>query len=133
MRAIRFGPVFVLLLSLACAAQDQQLNPYSEGYLIRIGDELRITVHSEPNLSGWVRVRSDGNIVIRPIGLIRATGQTIEQLRSVVAAKLAKFVETPQVQIEMGDKTAVPSQPRKWLFPPDPSAPYPLPEPSGRS
>ena len=133
MHFFRVGPLSLVLLAVLCAAQDHNANPFGESYLIRPGDELRIIVAGEPELSGSLCVRTDGTITIALVGSIQAAGLTVRQLQVNLAKKLGEFVEAPQVEALLSHKVVPPAWPRKWLTPPERPAPFPLPEPNYRS
>ncbi len=97
----------------AAAAVPQALLDYKpEAYRVGIGDSLYITVWDHPELTspagtqqqssanGRV-VRPDGTLFYPYIGLIHAAGMTVEQLRADLSRKLAKYVEKPQVDVNI--------------------------------
>jgi len=83
-----------------------------EPYRIGIGDSLYITVWDHPELTspagpqqqssanGRV-VRPDGTLFYPYAGIIKASGLTVEQLRSQLSNKLTKYVEKPQVDVSV--------------------------------
>jgi polysaccharide export outer membrane protein len=68
-------------------------------YVIAAGDGIQIFVWRNPELSITVPVRPDGNISVPLIQDVQAAGRTPSQLSEVIAAKLGKFVQEPQVTI----------------------------------
>lgn len=80
-----------------------------ESYLIGAGDRLDITVSNHPELSraSGLRaverlgrlVRTDGRFFFPYAGLIQAEGQTSGQIRSTLAQRMSRFMETPQVDV----------------------------------
>jgi polysaccharide biosynthesis/export protein len=66
-------------------------------YIIQPGDVLTISVWRERDLQGEMAVRPDGGINFPLVGEIVAAGKTIEQLKTDIAAKLAKYVPDPVV------------------------------------
>ena len=121
----RLGPLAVVLFAALCVAAVRGPNRFGESYLIRRGDELQITVTAEPDLSGWVSVRRDGSVTIPLVGSTQAAGQTLREFRLSLTEKLAKFLRTPRVRVDIGDKTAPPARSRKWLSPPERPTPFP--------
>ncbi len=68
-------------------------------YKIGAGDTLQINVWKNDELSGPALVRPDGMISIPLIGDIRAIEMTTDELASVIASKLTKYIRTPQVAV----------------------------------
>jgi polysaccharide export outer membrane protein len=73
----------------------------ADTYVIGPSDVLTVTVWKEQALSGSVLVRPDGMISIPLLGDIQAAGLTPPQLASMIATKLKKFVQDPNVTIEI--------------------------------
>lgn len=80
-------------------------------YKIGPSDVIKITVWNHPeltnpgntsdsNLLGTV-VRSDGNIFYPYIGLVKASGLTVEQLREAIVKKLSKYIKQPQLEVNI--------------------------------
>ncbi|MCK1793693.1 polysaccharide biosynthesis/export family protein [Pseudomonas violetae] len=81
-------------------------------YRIGAGDLIYITVWDHPELtapSGPQQqieangrlVRPDGSLFYPYVGTIAAAGKTIEELRSIIASRLAKVVAEPQVDVSI--------------------------------
>ena len=81
-------------------------------YRIGAGDLIYITVWDHPELtapSGPQQqieangrlVRPDGSLFYPYVGNIEAAGKTIEDLRSIIASRLAKVVAEPQVDVSI--------------------------------
>jgi polysaccharide export outer membrane protein len=95
------------------AAVPQALLDYRpEPYRIGPGDTLYITVwdHAELTSPAGIQqqtvangrlVRSDGTLFYPYVGSIKVEGLTLEELRAQIASKLAKFVERPQVDVNV--------------------------------
>lgn len=90
-----------------------ELLSYKPGaYRIGANDVLYITVWDHPELtapSGAQQqidangrlVRPDGTLFYPYVGNIQAAGKTIEELRKQISDKLAQFVESPQVDLNV--------------------------------
>lgn len=70
-------------------------------YIIGPSDVLTVTVWKEPTFSGSLLVRPDGMISIPLLGDIQATGLTPLQLGNQIAIKLKKFVQDPNVSVDI--------------------------------
>jgi len=71
-------------------------------YLLDSGDQLRIFVYGQPNLSRIYKVDRAGKIMVPLIGLVRAQRRTTYQLAGVIRARLAtQYVRDPQVTVDM--------------------------------
>lgn len=83
-----------------------------EAYKIGPNDVLYITVWDHPELTapsgaqqqidanGRV-VRPDGTIYYPYVGKIDASGKTIEELRAIIAHRLAQYIDSPQVDLSV--------------------------------
>jgi polysaccharide export outer membrane protein len=71
----------------------------ASNYIIGASDVLNVTVWKDPTFSGSVLVRPDGMISIPLLGDIQAAGSTPIQLKEVIAAKLRKYIQDPQVSV----------------------------------
>lgn len=81
-------------------------------YQIGAGDTLYITVWDHPELTSPAGpqqqtlangrlVRPDGTLFYPYVGVLKAAGMTIEQLRATISEKLAAYIEKPQVDISV--------------------------------
>lgn len=71
-------------------------------YLLDTGDQLRILVYGEPNLSRLYTVGHDGKISVPLIGSVSARGKTVHKVKRLIAARLgAQYVRDPQVSVEI--------------------------------
>jgi len=64
-------------------------------------DVLLVRVWREPDLSGPLAVRPDGKITIPLAGEIQAGGLTPEQLTQSIADALSKFINRPEVLVQI--------------------------------
>ena len=76
------------------------------GYVIGLGDVLRVTVWKEPELTGDVTVRLDGMITLPLVGDVPAAGRGPSQLATALAAEIQRFVETPRVTVSVSQATS---------------------------
>ena len=71
-------------------------------YLLDTGDQLRIFVYGQPNLSRGYTVSHGGSITIPLIGRVHARGKTTGQLQNSIRDRLgAEYVRNPQVTVDV--------------------------------
>ena len=70
-------------------------------YTVNPGDVLDVSVWKEDDLQKQVLVRPDGYFSFPLTGDIRASGQTIEQIREAIAARVSRYVPDPVVSVSM--------------------------------
>jgi polysaccharide export outer membrane protein len=86
-----------LSLHLEAFAADE--SPALARYTIQPGDVLSVSVWKEEDLSQEVIVRPDGQISFPLVGEARAAGDTIENLRLLIADRLKKYIPDPVVTV----------------------------------
>ncbi|HET6552273.1 MAG TPA: polysaccharide biosynthesis/export family protein [Dyella sp.] len=111
-------PITPKLIAMDKAAETVQgiapelLSFRPEPYRIGAGDTLYITVWDHPELTSPAGpqqqtlangrlVRSDGTLFYPYVGELKVSGLTIEELRKAISDKLAKYVEKPQVDVNV--------------------------------
>jgi polysaccharide export outer membrane protein len=73
-------------------------------YHLDTGDELRVIVYEQPNLTNLYRVDKGGYIAVPLIGEVPARGRTTEALEQAIAAKLStRFLRDPNVTVEVAE------------------------------
>lgn len=99
--------------SATAAGIDPSLTSYQpDPYRIGAGDSLYITVWEHPELTSPAGsqqqtgangrlVRPDGTLFYPYVGLLKASGMTVEELRQAITDRLTKYVEKPQVDISI--------------------------------
>lgn len=96
----------------AFAIPEALLSYQPESYRIGPGDSLYITVWEHPELTSPAGsqqqtaangrlVRPDGSLFYPYVGTIKADGLTVEELRQEITGKLTKYIEKPQVDINV--------------------------------
>ncbi len=71
-------------------------------YVLGPGDQIRLTVFGESDLSGEFKVGDDGTVALPLIGQIPAKGQTPAQLEKAIAQTLhPDYVRDPNVSVEV--------------------------------
>ena len=100
-------PAFLLLIGKSCVAslhapavraQDRQAE-----YQIGAGDNIRIVVFQNPDLTVETRVTENGTISYPLIGVVRIGGMTLPAAEQVIARALREgnFIQQPQVSIAL--------------------------------
>jgi polysaccharide biosynthesis/export protein len=110
---IRHSPLLRLLLcicSIPVLAQKPLIErhvPAASDYIIGAGDEVSIHVEDLDDISDRpIRIDPNGFIDLPLIGRTEAGGLTIEQLRQQLEKKLAKYITTPQITINLVENRA---------------------------
>jgi polysaccharide export outer membrane protein len=87
------------VIAEAAAAQFQ-----TPEYVVGETDVLRINVWKEPEVSQpSITVRPDGMISLPLLGVVRVTGMTPTEIQQMLAAKLTRFMNKPQVTVSVLD------------------------------
>lgn len=90
---------YALALLLACAHIAPAGADEPEPYRIQPGDVLIVSVWKEQDLMAEVLVRPDGGMSFPLVGDVRASGRTVDELRTLVDERLGKFIPDPSVTI----------------------------------
>jgi protein involved in polysaccharide export with SLBB domain len=73
-----------------------------DGYRLGAGDQIRLVVYDEPNLTGEHRVDGTGSIGVPLIGQVKAGGLTVSEIEKEIASRLSPdFVKDPSINIEV--------------------------------
>lgn len=100
--------VFFALLSSSlaavCAAADPQpaANAAAQSrsaYHLQPGDVIDVSVWKETDLQREVLIRPDGGFTFPLAGEVDASGKSVEEVRSVLAERLKKYVPAPVVTV----------------------------------
>ncbi len=72
-------------------------------YRLGAGDRIRIITFGEEQISGEFRVDDRGNIALPLLGMLRAAGQTPEELDQTIAGRLKRknLLRNPSVSVEV--------------------------------
>lgn len=87
----------------ACTTMAPATDAVSEPveYRLGAGDQIRITVFNEPDLTGPFTVGSQGTIAYPLVGTVRAGGLTVSEFTSTLQTALATYVRNPSVSVEV--------------------------------
>lgn len=89
---------------VAACAEDRTPapQPVTESYTLGTGDQLRVIVFGENDLSGQFTVDDTGYVRLPLIGQVDATGRTLHQFENDIAAKLSQgYLKNPRVSVEV--------------------------------
>lgn len=117
MRMVEITPEFVAGGSntVAAAPVSAELTQYRpQSYQIQPGDTLLVTVWDHPELtapagtqqtaaSNGRLVYPDGTLFYPYVGTLKVEGMTIEELRSTLTTRLAKYLRNPQLDVSVTD------------------------------
>ena len=70
-------------------------------YRLGPGDQLRVTVYNEPELTGQFVVGSQGVISYPLVGDVRASGLTIPEFTDTLRQALLQYIRQPNVSVEV--------------------------------
>ncbi|MCB2135421.1 MAG: polysaccharide biosynthesis/export family protein [Rhodobacteraceae bacterium] len=96
------GLVLALLIVPAAWAQSS--------YRIQAGDVLQMEVLEDPSLNRSLLVLPDGSVSLPLVGTVKASGKSIDSLRSAISSALApNFASAPTVFLSVGQLNAITS------------------------
>lgn len=73
-----------------------------DGYVLGMGDKIRLTVYNQPALSGEFVVDPTGKLALPLITEIKAAGRTVRELEdNITDALQPKYLQDPKVSIEV--------------------------------
>lgn len=81
----------------AAVSESPAVSP--DGYKLRPGDMLQISVWKETDLQGEVLIRPDGGISFALAGELEAAGRTVAELTSMLEGKIRKFIPDAVVTV----------------------------------
>ena len=101
-RGVVMAAAALVVFVLAALAPAHAQSADRAQYILGPGDQVRLTVFGEADLSGEFKVGDDGMVSLPLIGPIQAKGITPPQLEKAIADKLQPdYVKNPNVSIEV--------------------------------
>lgn len=71
----------------------------AQPYRLNVGDEIRVESFTDQQLNRELIIQPDGTITLRLLGQVRATGQTVTQLRDALEKLYLKYYKTPAITV----------------------------------
>jgi polysaccharide biosynthesis/export protein len=90
-------PLFLLVVGAARSAEPEPM----EGYLLRPGDILVVSVWKETDMQGEVLIRPDGGISFALAGEMQAAGHTVAEVTKLLEARVRKYVPDAVVTVSV--------------------------------
>jgi len=85
------------------ASNAPQPGDVASEYRLGPGDQLRVIVFGETELTGQFIVGSQGSISYPLVGEVDAAGRTVAEFTAQLETKLAEFVRAPNVSVEVAN------------------------------
>lgn len=103
-RALLVGLTAAPLLS-ACSTipSTPEAETAPSEYRLGPGDQLRVTVFNEAELTGQFLVGSQGTIAYPLVGEVRAAGLTLAEFTQALQTALSAFIRQPDVSVEVAN------------------------------
>lgn len=98
LRLVSLPVLVAVLLPLAAAAQTAD-----QGYYVKPGDVLQISVWGEPELQGPALVGPDGTFSFPLVGHVDANGKTAAELQEIVVERLSAYLSTPVATVSLAE------------------------------
>lgn len=107
-KSVSVGLIIVFAVLVSGCANRLPYGAYEVGaafnapYHIDSGDQLRISVFGQEDLTRIYSVDGSGKVAMPLIGAVKARGRTTEQLEVAIAGALAQgYIRKPDVQVEV--------------------------------
>ncbi|MGI4830219.1 MAG: polysaccharide biosynthesis/export family protein [Janthinobacterium lividum] len=105
-----FGSILILI---SFTAQTQVLNQRPKEqppqFVLGVGDEVTVRVANLDDLpTGPMRIGPNGVLDLPLVGQVQASGLTIDQFRGELAAKLTKYITSPDITVNLVDTESRP-------------------------
>jgi polysaccharide export outer membrane protein len=105
-KSVVFSAVLLILITLPAQAEDKLAPPTvsrtavdASDYRLGPEDVIDVFVWKEPDLTTTVVVRPDGKISLPLANELEASGKTASELQQEIAAKLARYITQPVVNV----------------------------------
>jgi polysaccharide biosynthesis/export protein len=89
----------LLIVMQSSRAGTTEAQTADDTYRVQPGDTLQVSVWKEQELQGDVLVRPDGGMSFPLAGEITAAGQSVDDIRRTLQARLSKYIPDPVVTV----------------------------------
>lgn len=103
LRGLTFGAGATLLTGCSTVAEAPVAATQPSEYRLGPGDQLRITVFNEAELTGQYVVGSQGTISYPLVGAIHASGLTLGEFATSLQTALGEYIRQPNVSVEVAN------------------------------
>lgn len=103
LRGLLFGAGATALGACATMPSTPPAEAETAEYRLGPGDQLRITVFNEAELTGQYLVGSQGSIAYPLVGEVRAAGLTIPEFSTSLQQALSQYIRQPNVSVEVAN------------------------------
>jgi polysaccharide export outer membrane protein len=104
------------------AAPTQLAVAHPEGVALRPGDEIRLKIWREPDLSGDFQVDEQGSVVFPKIGVVQVTAFTSDSLTRFLVGSYSVYLRNPSIDVTLLRRVNVlGSVKNPGLYPVDPT------------
>lgn len=103
LRGLAFGAGAGLLAACSTVPPTPADVAQTADYRLGAGDQLRITVFNEAELSGQYVVGSQGVIAYPLVGEVHAAGLTVLEFTQLLQDRLSEFIRQPNVSVEVAN------------------------------
>lgn len=104
-RGFACGLSLVVLIMIVCTALGHSARAAEDlaaSYGLGPGDEVRVTVFNQPDMSGQFLIGADGMIALPLVGNIKAQGVSVRELETRIQDALRPdFLKNPAVNVEV--------------------------------
>jgi polysaccharide biosynthesis/export protein len=99
-RVIRaWAALLTIMCGVAAAGTAAADDAARDSYRLQPGDVIDVSVWKESDLQREVLIRPDGGFTFPLVGEVDARGRSVENVRSILADKLQKYVPAPVVTV----------------------------------
>lgn len=98
---VLLGGAGAVACSTIPSTPEDQARP--QEYRLGPGDQLRITVFNEEDLTGAFLVGSQGSIAYPLVGEVQAAGMTVPEFTAALQSALQAYVRQPNVSVEVAN------------------------------
>jgi len=90
----------LLILSIAFIGPSFSASAQKGGYRMGSGDQVRVVVYGQANMSGDFSIAGDGTLSLPFIGSIKAGGMTVRDLERAIVGRLKPdYLKNPRVSV----------------------------------